>query len=1004
MADPISASPTIQNLYNRIGWYTSSPSRIAQATYDYLDEVMRGRIDIVDPTNPFIMLLEMSSCHAAAAVNESLLNLRRQYPCLAHTDEEIYRHMTDKEYLGRFARPARANFMFIMELNALYNEMVFDEEEQCSKAIIPRDTAHTVDGLIFTHEYPIVLRFYPNTQVLQITYDVTIGSPITTPSSNVIQYVIRRDGQGIRWLQFQVPLKQMEIASLVFPIQKQSVFRQSIEFSHQFLYARVFNKSNTQAEWTEMRVTHEDQIFDNNVPTAVLTVTTGRLDVSIPYIYNTLPVSLTGQIRVDVYTTRGDIVVKLSSYNIDLFSTQFRSINETRDVSVFTNVWSRVSVIAFSQDVCMDGKNAVSFQDIRQKVVNYATGVNEIPITTTQIDALSSASGFDIIRNADPMTDRYFLGLKFLPTLSVLDSISSTQKRINRVGMAMVRFSATLPYLQQSDNVVYHLQTKRLTMMSNTMFKTENHRTSMVDRGVIDALKLLSETIQANTINSASYFYTPYYYVFDPENQLLEMRAYDLDRPTSTNLNFVRQNQSLRLPVNTGQFRIEKTFTGFRLTLITSSGLVYRNLSENEVGVQIRLVNKDETRYGYIRGTPAGIVEETQERIYTFEIQTDHDIDSEHNLRITNAFPKLEDNEDPDDHVPISNFYVPLALVADIFYTTTSVTQTPEFTADLTDSLINRDIMLTGTVGNTHDTIDIQLGQYLEHLWTRVRTYANVPVYQTSPATIPALYERDVYETDPVSGSIFQTNTDGSIKLDNEGRPIYVKLHSAGDPVLDDSGEPVNSYVLNDVMFDSYGRPIVQDAVGTISEFDIFVLDGKLRFVTDEVYKEYQTEITRLITRWITEDILTIQARLLERTKIFFFPETTLGLAEIRTGEQTYDYLEAEQSLRIVVYADESVVKDPVVQADVTTQIANYLDFSIRQKKFTLNMLESDLRYSLGSSIFGVSIFGFGGEKDLQSITIKDPQSRLSLKKKLLVLSNNTITLADDISITFQTF
>src|SRR5690606_19343716 len=137
----------------------SSPTRIVQATCEFFDEVMKEKVDIVDPTNPFMLLLETSAAHAALATNESLLNLRRTYIGLAQTDDDIYRHMTDTEYLGRFSTPGTAMFTFIIEYSTLRNAMMdpnvkdefdnigtWDPVENCFKAIIPRDTVHVVDN------------------------------------------------------------------------------------------------------------------------------------------------------------------------------------------------------------------------------------------------------------------------------------------------------------------------------------------------------------------------------------------------------------------------------------------------------------------------------------------------------------------------------------------------------------------------------------------------------------------------------------------------------------------------------------------------------------------------------------------------------------------------------------------------------------------------------------------------------------------------------------------
>ncbi len=371
MSEIVSGSASIVDLYQRIGLFKGSPVRIAQATFGYLDDVMNGRVDLVDATNPFIMLLETSAVHTALAINESLLNLRRSYVGLAETDEDIYRHMTDDEYIGRFSVPGSANFTFMIDYNDLLNALVQDDVENCKKGILHRDTFVTVDGTTFTFQYPIVFRRFPN-GVMQVTYDTSINSPVSKPSNNLIAIKARQDSRGQKLLYFTIPLKQFSISSSNFALQRSSIFTKDIQFSDQFVFARVFQKNGDNPSWVEMFTTHSDQVFDKNKPTAVLQVTTNSLNVSIPYIYNTQG-SVSGQIRIDLYTSKGQVDINLGNYLLDKFEVKLRNIDTIRDDSVFTNIWGNITLLAFSQDILTGGINAVTFDELKnhEKNIDY---------------------------------------------------------------------------------------------------------------------------------------------------------------------------------------------------------------------------------------------------------------------------------------------------------------------------------------------------------------------------------------------------------------------------------------------------------------------------------------------------------------------------------------------------------------------------------------------------------------------------------------------------------
>lgn len=981
MTELVSGSTSIQKLYDNISQYKGSPSHLLQASYDFLEEVMESKVDIVDPTNPFIVLLEMSAVHTAMAVTESLLNLRRSYVSLAQTDEDIYRHMTDDEYVGRFATPGFVKFTFMVELNEINNKLVYDETENCYKGIIPRDTEHNVDVYTFTHEYPIVFRRYPN-NVLQITYDVTINSPISTPSNNLIEYTGRVDNNGVRWIQFSVPLKQMKVSTSNYTIQKNEIFNKNIPFTDYFVYARVFNKStSTNNEWVELKTTHSDQVFDNNTPTAVLRVTTGNLNVTIPYIYN-ISNLITGSIRIDIYTTKGDISTNLSTYTLDSFSIKYRSIDEKRDTNVYTNVWTNLSMFAYSDQTITGGVNSIDFETIKNKLINYSTGKNQIPITMSRLKDTVEENGFSLVGNVDALTNRIFLAIRKLPQINNPNLNPSTPRLLTTANIGMIRFIADMLYLVDSDNVINN--GIRSTLLSNSLFLIENSIPRLIERSEVETIKSQPINSLISYVNSLLYAYTPYYYVLDTTDNIFDVRVYDLDSPLATNLSFIRRNQTLTLAVNTGNYSITKINGGYRLTIVTLSGSFYKQLNDNQVSAQIRLHHFDNQQYSYINGTLLGI-DPSGERIYQFDIYTDYDIDKEHHISIINSQVGYD---------TVTQFMIDLKSEIDIFYTTTSITN--NYVPDQTDQLINKMILPPSSVGNTHDKIILTLGYNLENLWTRTRTLPTGSEYLVSETDVPLLYETDIYEINPITGSM--------LFFDVNGVPEYHKLHDQGDPVLDDQGNQVYKYRVGDPILDNNGNPIKITAIRSKHEIDVLVVDGKLFFSTDQLYIDYQKEVSNQITQWIINDILDIQDKLLERTKIYFYPQSSLGTTKILLENGVETYITSEQTINVLIYVDELIFQNYSIQEEIINNSIVFIDEQINKKKFTVTQIEKDLKDLLGHNVLGVSISNIGGDSDYQAITVSDEQNRLCTRKKLVAQADGKIIMMEDVNITFKSF
>lgn len=104
------------SILDQIDAVRNDPTRIQQVVLNTVDAFRTGELEIPHPGNPFALLLEMAASVAAATSIRDTLALRAMYPILAQTQEDLYRHMADVDYLGRFATPSELYVRLMLSL------------------------------------------------------------------------------------------------------------------------------------------------------------------------------------------------------------------------------------------------------------------------------------------------------------------------------------------------------------------------------------------------------------------------------------------------------------------------------------------------------------------------------------------------------------------------------------------------------------------------------------------------------------------------------------------------------------------------------------------------------------------------------------------------------------------------------------------------------------------------------------------------------------------------
>ena len=963
-----SNSPSIQDLMQKLETYRLDPAGLTRVHFDYLEEVLGGQVNIVDPSNPFVYLMEMSAVNTAVATNAHIPTYRKLYPELAYYQEELYHHMSDVDYVNRFATPVETEFTIVVQSEDLFNKLVLDPVENCYKAILPRETVFLVDDVSYSLQYPVVIRRFITGQV-EISYDTSITSPLMSLSTNQIPLTLRKDPQQIVWAFFNVKVKQMEITSTNDVVQESNLFERTVTYKDQYYFARVFFRNGNATGWTELVTTHSDLVYDRNKPTAVLTVNEDNqtLIVYIPLVY-VVSGQVSGQLRIDIYTTKGYLSVNYQNYKPDSFQTRLKALDEQRDLSVYTTAFGSMSFYGYCDKVLEGGTNGKTLDQMRERVVFNSVGNKQKPITNIDLRNDLEDDGFTLVPNVDMLTNRIFLAIRKLPYPANTKLLTAANVGIN----TYFYNPATVGYTKGT-----RINGLRTTILSNNLFLNNNGVITMIDPDYF-----LAFDRQKLVIHHASnqYLYNPFHYVIDNSGKELEVRSYYLDKPKLEDLNFVSQNQTLQAPVNTGSFSITKTESGYRLVFVSRSGNNFKGINDGALGLHIGFKPPGESKFAYIKATLAGKTQDG-ERVYQVDMDSSYDLNNQDQIEFTNT--RIFDN----NAIEVRS---ELTTQLHVFYTTTSITA--NYVPIAEDKMIATPILPQGSVCLTHETFKITYGYALKNLWTRSRNLPSTIRYKTYTEDIPLYYDRDIYEIDPITNSI--------LKFDSDGNPTYNIIHHQGDPVLDGNGQPMLLHRKGDVVFDG-NNPVVDGSLGNTQELDLLLIDGKYMFATDNFVADYRQNVSDVLTSWVIDYLAEKQKILLEKTKVYFYPTTTLGKIKVIGDGNAEEFVDAEQSFSVDLMVTKAVYEDIALRERIESLTVKTLDSFMNSPTVNINDIEDALRVAYQNSVVSFRLKGLTS-KNYAFVEIVDGAKRLCLKKRLELMADNSIVIKEDITFTYS--
>lgn len=955
----------ITELATAIGQARLNPSLVQDQVYDAIEAATSGEIDIVDPSTPFSLLISAGTALHIAGMTEYGAAVRQQYPQLAQTYDDLYYHMSSVDYLDRFCTPAPGNFELTMSRSELIQRMVDVPDSRIKQLIIPRNTSWLINDYVFTMLYPVVLREMPYGGI-EITYDNSVESPIQTLSTNMVEWYSSTQND-IEYITMVLPTLQFKLTSASVPITAGSTVVQRYTLADQYYYCRVWRKTEA-GSWLEMPTTHSDMVYDPNTPTAVLKVTDAMLEVRIPQIYITNK-SVGSEIRIDIYTSRGAINVDLSGYAPSNFVMSFDDPESTDKENTYSAPLGAFNdMFTYCSEKISGGANGLTFEQLRERVIHNANHT-DTPITDAQLTTTLERRGFDILKSIEDINSRTYLATRPLPA-------PSTGKFTTGIGCSMELFQASIEtlvgYATVADNG------DRVTLKPDTLFIVDDASVRIVSDVEKQMLMNMSSDVLANTINNSHYMYTPFHYVLDTANNQFVSRPYYMENPRISSQKFIESNETTLLDVAPNTFTIEKTDSGFRLTVSTRSGDAWKALRDDQAILQLAFQPEEDTGWAFMNGVlQPNLV--NGERVYQFDITSNWDVTPKHSLVVDNF--SMFNTAQRDLPMPLQGNW-------DLVYIAGDYDAFQMETRSL-DLWMGSMLLPANSHAISRYRLAVTIGDTLTGLWSRARNVAGSERFATWDSDVLDFYDTNVPKR--VNGQPVIKVVDGKVEYEWE--------HLKGDPVIDpETGKQKVAHYAGTAKTDADNNPIRILDRKTERQFDILMLDGVYYFVTDSEDLAYAKDVPGVIVGWIEDDIAAVSEKLFENTTLKFYPKRSLGYSRIVINDGREITIPAGLSFHVTYVMSLVSYTNQELRNALASTASAIINNVLTRNTVSVSDVISRLTASAGTDVIGIKLDDLGPDSNISTFTAIDESTRCAVKRKLVVLPEGILRVEEDIS------
>lgn len=795
------------------------PQRIQARALDLLQEKVLDGKEMVDGNNPATFLLEFSATVAAGITNEVSQSLSSLYPSRAQTTADLYRHMSDYDYVNLFSTPSNTMIEIVLNRNYLIQNAVRYGNSDYKKIVIPEYSTFKIGEYTFGIYYPIEIQIKESREngvldydncLITTKWDLTNENPLMTMETNILENrTYMRD--GITMLCISIPIHQFVTTLHQEDAIASTGFTKKYSYTDQFYAARIFHYF--EGAWVELAQTLSDVVYDPMLATVKLTVLTdlNTLQVDIPQVYFTKNM-IGSKIRIYVYTSKGALDVDITEYNADQFSASFLLNDEVVD-DTYSAMLKRIpycQVLPLAKRIS-SGSNGLTFEELRERVVHDSTYT--LLITPTDIENYFKDQGFVAKRYLDNITDRIYLAQKVMTDSVGVTITAGDQTALFRSNVFYHETDVdTNEVIVSNYRTIKYINDRSFMILPSTVYQYDAATNTVVpmDNAWMDALDDMSSAQKVSLLNSGVYTYSPFHLKLTTTNSTPVACYYDLMQPKIKSTTFVSENQNVTSQIsiyNSSISHLENGTGGYRFYISlykTSDMQKVSALAEDGLTPNITVVLKTMTAEGqelYMYGQYAGQYDDRD--VFVFDLKTSYKINEDNELDVT-SFSSMSSGQKTSVMIPLTNEYKLMFFVNRSFISATNAMTGVDV------SQFPPDLGAGGVVWLATQQFTLELGSALNSLFTNVSVHVESQQYQTYPTTVYATYtspvytrytEKDIGTDSPYYGKITENHV-GLYKY-----PLEL-IHDEGEvilsPVYDETIPPACKIKIPNVEDDSF--------------------------------------------------------------------------------------------------------------------------------------------------------------------------------------------------------
>lgn len=934
--------------------YKYHPNGIVQASLSRLEDMLDGKVKLLEPSTPFTYLLETTCLNTAFAVQEFAMLTRKLYPRLANSDEDLYLHMSDYDFLGRFAEPSRAKVIFNILFSDFQSKASFNAFTREYTLKLPRHLKVLVGEYVYLLTSAIVMRLSSN-GVVDVRFENQDFNNIFPVNTNHINFSLRAVNNNEEYINFELELPEVDIEVSDIPVDLTSVFTGTLPYhkDRQFYFLRAFFYQDNQ--WKEMLVTHTNEVYDISTPTCIIKVlpTTHTVQYSVPSVYlNSGAVS--GNIRILVYTTIGHSLVNFSDYKIGDFSAEYGDVFPEQEMDESTASLQSLTKIIYIQDNVSSGKDGLTFDELKSAVIDNSIGDRKLPITVKQLEFNASQDNFRIIKDVDVVTGRIY-------KLETQTPRPATRYPLTKYNLDILEHVCTVTDLR-SGNGVKHFGEHITVLSEGTLFRLADGILHHISVPEAEQVRALTGSSLVNAVNQSTYLSLFYHYVLDTSSSVTRLRVYDLNTPVVKSSSFKTFNASARVGVNTITNNLYKTPQGYTLDVLANVKKFTDTITENNVRPYLVYTDVSGSRF-FLESVLFTVI--SDQPVYRFSIESDYFIDASNQLHVTNFL---------DSNGARASIFVGLEAPLQMLYVSTAVPAS--FVSTEMDHFIQSSYLVGGRCAVTLEELRLSFGVHLEHLFSAVHSSTGVFNYQTHAEDVPMRHTKTVYDGD------------------NE------IVHHVGDVVLDGEGREVIAHPKGSVVLNDYGTPLPVATLEMQRYLNLLFIDYRVTVCTGKADKDYARQVRTHITAACLDGAVKAQGQLLDNSQAFVVVPKTVGYTRIKTvsGEQT---ISSSQKFSVGVYVKYDVFNNADVCDDITYSVIKTIDDYLHNNN-TLKKTEVLNALYVSLKEFAVSVgFDLFTEINSEYFQVIDSNSRLSIEKQLISTTKG-YELKENIDVIFK--